>query len=208
MAVDPTAERYLPYEVYKNMPELLRMRGAETTHRFLNQSKFTTEFSHFEKIVIQATRGDRKLYIFITSPGSKFATRLPEFKKMIHEVPEAEFKKGPEILIISENNLTNYIMTEIKQRRYDYKDLYIEMHDYSIFVTLPEKNVNIQHHEIVPEDELREFLQTHHRSKRDLPKIFASDTPVVWLGGRPGDVIKVLRISETVGEAPAYRIVI
>lgn len=211
-AVNPTAERYPAYECYKNLEKLLEYRNASTEYKFMTKATFEKEFSHYEMLTIKATRNDkhgkRNFYIFLTSPESKYATKLPEFKKMMRAIPEKEFDDNLEVLIISEQPLTNFITREIASRRTEHPKLYIEHHDYSKFSIVIPEHPSVPRHTIMDQKELDELLTSYHRQKENLQRIFSHDTPIVWLGARPGDVVKIERISETVGVSEGYRVVI
>jgi DNA-directed RNA polymerase subunit H len=54
-------------------------------------------------------------------------------------------------------------------------------------------------------DETAALLAREYLSHADLPLILADDPPVVWCGGREGQVVEITRDSETAGEAIYYR---
>jgi len=69
-------------------------------------------------------------------------------------------------------------------------------------------------HELVPrhillgEEESIEVLKTYNIDKRMLPKIKMSDPAVKEIGAKPGDIIKIIRESETAGQSEFFRLVI
>jgi DNA-directed RNA polymerase subunit H len=66
----------------------------------------------------------------------------------------------------------------------------------------------IPHHSIVGEDELKSVLKQYDIGREHLPKIKAADPVVKEIGAEVGDVVKILRKSETAGESAYYRLVI
>jgi DNA-directed RNA polymerase subunit H (RpoH/RPB5) len=63
-------------------------------------------------------------------------------------------------------------------------------------------------HEHIPVDKVPDLLNMLKTTKDKLPKIHANDTSIVWLGLRAGDVVKVYRNSDLVGETTSYRLIL
>ena len=66
----------------------------------------------------------------------------------------------------------------------------------------------IPKHEIMVEDELKSVLNQYQIEKEQLPKLKVSDPIALEIGASVGDVVKILRNSQTAGEATYYRLVI
>ncbi|MFH1211057.1 MAG: DNA-directed RNA polymerase subunit H [archaeon] len=73
--------------------------------------------------------------------------------------------------------------------------------------------IDISKHTFVPkhiklsEEEAQEVLTTYNISIKQLPSINKSDPSIRELTAKPGDVIKIVRHSETAGEYTFYRAV-
>lgn len=73
---------------------------------------------------------------------------------------------------------------------------------------------DITKHELVPkhivlnQEEKEKLLKKYGITLKELPRIFLSDPVVKNLGAKVGDVIKIIRKSETAGESIYYRVVI
>lgn len=72
---------------------------------------------------------------------------------------------------------------------------------------------NVLNHDLVPMHEVvepevkQEIIDRYGMKKEDqFPKILASDPAAKACGAKPGDVVKVTRISPTAGRAVAYRL--
>jgi DNA-directed RNA polymerase subunit H len=69
-------------------------------------------------------------------------------------------------------------------------------------------------HELVPEhtilsDKEREELISRYNIKPEqLPKILDTDPVIISIGAKPGQIVKIIRKSQTAKYATAYRIVI
>ena len=65
-----------------------------------------------------------------------------------------------------------------------------------------------KHEKIINEKEKKELLEKYQITVKELPKIMKKDPMVKELGAKPGDVIRIIRKSETAGEAIFYRCVV
>ena len=63
-------------------------------------------------------------------------------------------------------------------------------------------------HTKVSDREKKQILETYSATLKDLPKIYKTDPAILNLDAKPGDVIKVLRESQTAGETIFYRVVV
>ena len=78
--------------------------------------------------------------------------------------------------------------------------------------SLSELVVNITEHELVPKhillkpEEKQELLKRYKIKESQLPKIFVNDPVAKYLGLKRGEVVKIVRFSETAGKYITYRI--
>ncbi|MEM0044193.1 MAG: DNA-directed RNA polymerase subunit H [Sulfolobales archaeon] len=63
-------------------------------------------------------------------------------------------------------------------------------------------------HELVPVEEAVKILKELGVKPEQLPWIRASDPAVRAIGGKPGDIVRIIRKSPTAGEIVVYRYVI
>ncbi len=63
-------------------------------------------------------------------------------------------------------------------------------------------------HQIMTEEEAAQLLGQYHITVDQLPKIFSEDPAVKTIGAKVGDVIRIIRESQTAGRAESYRLVI
>ena len=207
------AERYLPYEVYKNLKDFLEYRNViDHDYKAMSEAEIMNQMLYSDFIKIRGTRDDkhgkRPFVIILIAPGSKVALNTPNFKKLINGIPAADLNARAEIVIISEAELTNFIMTQIRADKEAHPGLYIEHYKYLMFAIVMPKCDIIPVHTIVSDQEVEELCKSTYIRKDRLPSIYANDTGVVWIGARPGDVVRVERKSEAVGKAIGYRIVV
>ena len=78
----------------------------------------------------------------------------------------------------------------------------------------PLKEIDISKHELAPkhtilnEKEKEEVLDKFKITLRQLPRISDTDAQIKILSGKPGDVVRIIRKSQTAGEMIYYRVVI
>jgi DNA-directed RNA polymerase subunit H len=69
-------------------------------------------------------------------------------------------------------------------------------------------HIYVPKHEIVLEENVGEVLKRYNAKLEQFPYILVSDPAVKEIGGRPGDLIRILRKSPTAGEVQYYRFVV
>jgi DNA-directed RNA polymerase subunit H len=66
----------------------------------------------------------------------------------------------------------------------------------------------VPEHIILSEKEKKELLKEYGIRPDQLPRIFANDPAVISVGAKPGQILKIIRISPTAKSATAYRLVV
>ncbi|HLD86475.1 MAG TPA: DNA-directed RNA polymerase subunit H [Candidatus Nanoarchaeia archaeon] len=63
-------------------------------------------------------------------------------------------------------------------------------------------------HVKVSDREKKQILETFSATLKDLPKVYKTDPSIINLDVKPGDVVKIIRESQTAGETIFYRVVV
>lgn len=63
-------------------------------------------------------------------------------------------------------------------------------------------------HGLLADNEKQELLKAYKITLRQLPRILLDDAVIQNLGGKIGDVVKIVRKSPVAGEAVYYRVVV
>jgi len=203
-------ETFLPGRVYENLIKMTRYRNIKLSEEPLSTDTVVTRLNHYEFLLISGKRtndmrGDATVHIVLIAPGSIYATKSPGFKKLLKALPKNIKGEKTEVIFISEEALTVHIKKVILSHKKTNPGLLIESHNYAIFEIETPKHESVPPHFVATDEEVNEFCTTRYTSREYFPKILQSDPQAVWLGLRPGMVVRVERLSETAGISIAYR---
>ena len=70
------------------------------------------------------------------------------------------------------------------------------------------KNELVSKHVLLTDNEKQEVLNQYKITLRQLPRILLNDPVILHLGGKLGDVVKIIRESPNAGESMYYRVVV
>ncbi len=63
-------------------------------------------------------------------------------------------------------------------------------------------------HVKISDREKKNILELYRATLKDLPKIYKTDPAILNLDAKPGDVVKIVRESQTAGETTFYRVIV
>lgn len=69
-------------------------------------------------------------------------------------------------------------------------------------------HVLVPRHEILSEEEKKRILAQYSATEEQFPFLFSIDPVVREIGAKPGDMVKITRVSDTAGETTYYRFVV
>ena len=201
---------YVPGEVYTNLRKMIIRRGGVPSDAELTNKQITQQLSQREYIIMAATRpatdprGAATIAVVLVAPESKLVRATASLKKLLRDAMKLKKAEPLEVLLITKEPMQERLtdQEEIKEKN---PNVIIENYVYTIFL------VDITMHESSPEhqlasDEEMAFCKQYYAQRADFPKIPVSDPQAVWLGLRPGMVVKIIRPSESAGYAPTYRV--
>lgn len=195
-------EAYIPGIVHTNVRIMLtKYRGYKITSPELTQSQLVERLNHFEHVVLTCLRGEHilgpsELSCIIIAPGSKYADKSADFKKLLNPYLKAG---GPNILIVSQNELTTHIV------RFITDEPRIEARLFKHFMDEKPIHMSVPPHSIATEEEVEAYCKSFYVRREKFPKINSHDIIGIWIGIRPGMTVRIDRTSETAGSAVAYR---
>lgn len=205
--------RYTPGEVYKNILEMTKYRNIEITTPILEENNLSKSLSFMKYIQMDGIRKypktDKKVVIMLFAPSSSYSEGRPLFEKLFNHIiykGKKIISEEIEVMFISEKPLSNNIIKFIKEQLASHNKLHIEYHTYDPFKINIIHQESIVSHTIMDKDEANQVLNYFYKTSDKLPIISVNDPPIIWIGGKPGDIIKIDRISETTGESVGYRL--
>ena len=218
--------------VHNLIDKFLPHRGLTLAPRGLAEGAAPREFSGDEVIsdmeqfayvrldaLRAAPRGGRDwVVIIILSATGKYSLHSPDLRKLLDGIDtERATKEGrlDEVIVVAEEpffgkkNLTD-VIHDAQAKQADGADLdgtaafYSACPYYNFAYVLPE-NTSVPPHRIMAPAEVDALLRAERITLKDLPVIYTNDPPIVWNGGRAGQVVEITRDSQTGGHSLYYR---
>lgn len=165
----------------------------------------------------ETPRGARDwVVVLVLDADGKYSHHGPDLRRLLDGVEaERATKDGrlDEVIVVAveaffrKKNVTDVIREFQGRHPHTNADLsgtapFVSAHPYHNFCCFVPGNQSVPPHRIMDEAEVKAYLAQEHLARRDLPARPTSDPPLVWLGGREGQVVEVLRPTQTAGEIP------
>ena len=206
--------------VFSNLPAFLESRGLKPKVPLPSPKEFLMSLStngHVRIDSIDPSSGVVSLTIVATD--SEAATKGAEFKKILDgykskTVAGVGLDQINNIIVIVPDEtvkLSNIEKTfktakeSSKELGYTCKFLMCSYRIFSLDIT---KAVQVPKHVIMTKEEVLNMTKLQLFSTKELTFILETDPPVIWIGGKPGDVIRITQPSETALEFVTYRLVV
>ena len=191
------------YKVYKTLCKMMEDRGYEVVN-LLNFEEWKEERktkASMQGLFFKIDKDDkskvtRLFYYYIPSPK----LNMESIHIFVELLKDAKANSG---LIIMSGKISQQAKQKVQEIN---NELQIEI------FTIGELVVNITEHELVPKHLLlspedKDLLLKRYKIKEhQLPKILITDPVARYLGLKRGDVVKIIRVSETAGKYITYRI--
>lgn len=203
---DPCAKFY---KCRKTCCEMLEDRGylVSTNEKSISFAEFKEKFEENERqrsrMPIVTCRKDdpnSKIIVFFADETKK--TGVKPLRELTERMNEKSIQRA---ILVTQNTLTPFAKDAINESA--------PRHIIENFLDT-ELLVNITKHELVPKhipltfEEKRHLLQRYKIRETKLPKIQSRDAVCRYLGLSKGQVVKIIRPSETAGKYVTYRLVI
>lgn len=201
--------KYQPLVVYQNLKILCRYRLITTSHTWLDDEALVRKLQSEEYLEIRGVQSrpngakSRSVSLLLIAPGSEYASALAKFRRLYGSV----YKDDLELLIlITETSVSNYIKktlgSEFTKSRPDFA---IRDYAYRHFTIVVPEHVQVPKHEFASAEEIAEQSHGDPQSLRRMEKIYDTDPAAIWLGAEPGDLLRIVRPSESSLTTLVYR---
>ena len=174
------------------------------------------QFHHVRIDAVRAApRGARDwVVILILGSEGKYAQHSPDLRKLLEGVEaERPTKEGrlDEVIVVAEEaffgkkNLTD-VIREAQQRQAGGDDPagatpFYNAYPYYKFALVVPEHCSVARHRIMAPEEVEALFRRGHFVRSDLATIMSNDAPIIWTGGREGQVVEISRDSQTAGTA-------
>ena len=166
---------------------LIELRGYKLISR--------TQLKDYISFIVETRDGTKVLVWSIPTKGTVGVAYINQMSKVMNE------SDVENAIIISSGRYTQAAKTNSKKNN-------IEL----IPRTFPAFNifnhVLVPKHEILSNEERNDLLKQYRVKPYQLPKIRESDPAVMAIGAKAGDIVRILRESQTAGTYTSYRYVI
>lgn len=203
--------------VFKHLGRFFESRGLAPTARSAAllktaRDRLVTELNQIGYFRVDATApGGGVTTLFLLGEGGKYATQGPQLRGLIAslgaEGPAKAGKLSEVILVAPPRLLGKKNMTQVVEE-FRGGGTHYNVYPYPVFSLDIPRAQCVPRHEVVPPAEIAAILKRERLAPGNLKRMLASDPPVVWIGGRPGQVVRTVSPSETAGEAYDYWLLI
>jgi len=114
------------------------------------------------------------------------------------------YKMQPKIIVVLSINLKTRYMIQADNINYPNTEIFLEK---ELLINLID-HVSQPKFSLLSEEETKNVLDAYHAKRRDIPKILFTDPVSCYYNAKSGQMFRIIRPSETSGEAPSYRLVI
>jgi DNA-directed RNA polymerase subunit H (RpoH/RPB5) len=202
------------YRVYVNVHLYLKNRGMSVITEPKNKDEFLRSFEHYDEFKIVASSGDKIIYVIIINSNGKYFSHGPDLRTLMSSIEfdkDAKGKKIAETILVTEReffkkkNLLD-VYKEFYSKQKGSSEMY-RLYSFDAFAAENPECVEVPKHRIMTSTEVSVLLEDLRCQITDLPQIYETDPPIVWLGAKHGQVVEILRLSESGGLIPYYRVV-
>jgi DNA-directed RNA polymerase subunit H (RpoH/RPB5) len=163
------------------------------------------DMDQFGYVRLDAAAAPRAVAVYVLGAAGKYAHHGADLKKLLDSVASTT----TELIVVAPSDeaddfFKRRTLVEIVRSRSSPACAHY-VYPYYIFVVDIPAQPAVPPHRILTSDEVDTLLAREYLHLRDLPVILTTDPPVIWLGGREGQVVEITRPSQTALEAVYYR---
>ena len=173
--------------VEKKTKVLIKLRGYKVAKR--------EDMKNAISYKLKMKDGNKAILWAVTTDGTVGVAYVTQLKKAMDD---AKVEKG---IITTVGKYTHTAKTRSKKSGIElipqnFPSFQIFDHDF------------VSKHELLTSEEKEQFLEDRKVEAYQLPRISAADPAVIAVGGKPGDIVRVIRRSQTAGRYVAYRYIV
>eukprot|EP00033_Pygsuia_biforma_P001543 GCRY01001739.1.p1 GENE.GCRY01001739.1~~GCRY01001739.1.p1 ORF type:complete len:207 (-),score=16.44 GCRY01001739.1:471-1091(-) len=195
------------FRVRKTITEMLHDRGYLLTKSDLNMSaqefkdKYGDHPKREEMIILVQKRDDPTDQCFVFFPDEKKVGIKP-IRSYFERMKEEDVQRGVLVVIEGMTAFAKQSLAEMGTRGYHLE----HFQEKELLVNIT-KHVLVPKHVPLTRDEKMKLLEKYKLKEVQLPRIQIHDPVARYLGLKRGEVVKIIRPSETAGRYVTYRLV-
>jgi DNA-directed RNA polymerase subunit H (RpoH/RPB5) len=175
-------------------------------------STMLDKFGHWKCVLADKARPDRTTVVHVVPGTSKYLETSARFRALLASSQQSvgEGETLVEVIsILPEESLKKVWMASIAEAfpsTGGEDGVLYNIYPNCVFAREVPRDPLVPRHSIYPKAEAQKLLDYFHTTAGDLEEIRArTDAMAIWLGARPGDYVRVDRISETARDAFTLR---
>ena len=173
--------------VEKKTKVIIKLRG----YKIIKREEIKNAISY----KIKMKDGKKAILWAITTGGTVRVAYITQLKKAMDE---AKVEKG---IITTIGKYTHTAKT--RSKKHGIELIPRNFPSFNIF-----EHEFVSKHELLTSEEKQKFLDDRKVESYQLPRINATDPAIIAVGGRPGDIVRVIRRSQTAGKYVTYRYIV
>lgn len=206
------------YIQYKNVRKAFlnaEYRGLETNDAELKYEDFSKQLLAQKYVLIKCKYPaqfrrveyrNRLALVVLTRYDSEFHKRSKELTSLLDKIsnlPEVNGLKEVDLFLITNELMKKRTIKKVKEYKHFCFNNILSVR---FSVELPKANL-CSRHEIASPDEIKKLVEECYVTIDRLKYITEDDAQNIWLGGFPGEVVKITKPSQMAGYAIDYRYV-
>lgn len=204
--------KFLEYNGYKPENEPLRpshVKAANLVNGLTPgevMSYVSADLGVWEIVASKVVDGTKKvMIIFLLTSDGKYSSSAQHFQTLLSSTESKLRSVGGGAMLEEVIVLANQAVTQKKNLLLIMRDYarslkakaHFNMYPYRAFSSVVPENPNVSKHELVPQEEAEAEIRKFFLDPSQILQIRATDSPVIWCRGRPGDYVRVWRLSES-----------